>query len=92
MKNDNIITYSNSGRYLQQQALFLVIRGKNKHIIKFFKPRYVSAGIIALQKRMRGSQTFARKEDIKWPRRHSRERLTFYIRMTKGRDFMRSRN
>lgn len=44
------------------------------------------------KKKMRGSQTFARKEDIKWPRRHSRERLTFYRRMIKGRDFMRSRN
>lgn len=46
---------------MQQQALFLVIRGKNKHIIKFFKPRYVSAGIIALQEKNERESNFCKK-------------------------------
>lgn len=67
-------------------------QGKKINILKFFKPRYVSAGIIALQEKNEGESNLCKKEDIKWPRRHSRERLAFYIRMIKGRGFMRSRN
>ena len=35
-------------------------QGKNKHILKFLKPRYVSAGIIALQEKNEGESNLCK--------------------------------
>lgn len=87
MKNDNIITYSNSGRCLQQQALFLVIREKNKHILKFLKPRYVSAGIIALQEKNEGESNLCKKGRHKVAQKALKGKAGFLHKDDKGKGF-----